>query len=155
MSGKRKQRPTKQQEQRRRKKLAARRSELPRWVGVVAGAQELIRLGRWAEAREKLEEYEHDRPGQPDVLRLLLEVYHDQHDYGPYCKICRRLAEQRPNDPHLQLMLAAGYLNDARLASSLRLFRRVAESWPDDPLVARTCPCGLNAALCTVCRSTV
>jgi tetratricopeptide (TPR) repeat protein len=86
------------------------------------------------EARTVLEEYEAANPGQREVLRLLLDVYHEQRDYGPYCVACRRLLEQEPENRPLHLMLAGGYLSNQAIACALRAFRRFVELWPNDPL---------------------
>lgn len=80
-----------------------------------------------------LEESDRDRPGQPTVLRRLLEIYHAQRDFGPYCRTCRRLLDIEPDNPPLHVMLAEGYLATAQMASALRTFRRFLDRWPDDP----------------------
>ena len=109
-----------------------RRNRRRQWEQVVDRADGLIARSRWSEARQVLEEYECDCPGHPIVLRRLLDVYHAERDYGPYCRTCRRLLDAEPGDPFLHLMLADGYLNDARPASALRAFRRFLDHWPDD-----------------------
>jgi len=127
-------RKEKQQKQR-RKASAARRSRPPRWTDVCDQAAQLMDSGLMEEAREVLEEYDAAHPGQREVMRLLLDVYHEQGDYGPYCQVCRRLMEKEPDNHILQLMLAGGYLNHARPASALQGFRRFIELHPNDPLV--------------------
>ena len=74
-------------------------------------------------------------PDDRDVLRLLLDVYHAERSYAPYCLTCQRLLKQRPNDPHLMAMLAGGYLNDYRPASALLAFRRFVRLWSNHPFV--------------------
>jgi tetratricopeptide (TPR) repeat protein len=117
-----------------RRELASRRARSQAKVDVCDRAAALIKDRRWHEARELLEEYERTHPGQRDVLRLLLDVYHEQKDYGPYCQMCHRLLEREPDNRPLRLMLAASYWADARLASALKVFRGFNEAWPNDPL---------------------
>lgn len=127
-------RKQKQLRQRRKEKLS-RRNVTPRWVEVCDQAAAAMRRHKWQEARELLEEYDRAHPGQGEVLRLLIEVYLEQQDYGPFCKTCRRLAEKEPGLAVLQLMLAGGYCNYGRPASALRAFRSFVETWPDDPMI--------------------
>ncbi|HEY5311066.1 MAG TPA: tetratricopeptide repeat protein, partial [Pirellulales bacterium] len=122
------------QQKRRRREAMIRGTAAPRWIAVCEQAVTLLKCRSWDEAREVLEQYEWEHPGQREVLRLLLDVYHEQGDYVPYCRTCRRLLEKEPDNLNLHLMLAGGYWNDARLASALRAFRRFVELWPDDPL---------------------
>ncbi len=134
MSRNNKSRRKEKQQKRRRRKLTARRTGTPRWLDVCHRATEFVDRRLFHEARNVLEEYEAANPGQREVLRLLLDVYHEQRDYGPFCGACRRLLEQEPENRPLHLMLAGGYLSDARIASALRAFRRFIELWPNDPL---------------------
>jgi tetratricopeptide (TPR) repeat protein len=122
------------EQERRRRKLAARRTGMSRSLDVCHRAAELLDRRLFHEARELLEEYEAANPGHRQVLRLLLGIYQEQRDYGPFCAVCRRLVEKEPEDPLLHLMLAGGYLSDARIASALRAFRRFVELRPNDPL---------------------
>lgn len=130
-----KKRPRKvKQQKQRRQKPAKQRAGAPRWLDVCDRAEALLNGGQPLAARKMLEEYDSHHRGSIEVLRLLLEVYHRQGDYLPYCRVCRRLVELEPANPALHLMLAGGYLNAARPASALWGFRRFLELWPNDPL---------------------
>ena len=94
MSRNNKSRRKDKQQRQQRKKLAF-RQKTPPTIDVCDHASDLIGRGQWHEAREVLEEYERTRPGQGSVLRLLLDVYHQQRDYGPYCRTCRQLLEKK------------------------------------------------------------
>jgi tetratricopeptide (TPR) repeat protein len=123
-----------QQQRIRRQRLAARRSGAPSAHEVCEKAIELLDRRCHDEAREILEEYEATSPGRRDVLQLLLEVYHQQHDFGPYRDICRRLVRMEPGNPMFRLMLAGGFAANAQLASALVAFRHFVDRWPNDPL---------------------
>jgi tetratricopeptide (TPR) repeat protein len=123
-----------EQELRRRRKLAARRAQNPAACDIADHAARLISQREWDQARQILEAYDEDRPGDFKVLRLLLDVYHEQHEYGLYCRVCQRLLKDFPANGPLYLMLASGFLADLRPASALNAFRTFVERWPDDPL---------------------
>lgn len=118
---------------RRRNKLAPRREQAsPR--DVIRRASELLDTGNVSGALEELHAFDRHHPGDPDVLRLLLDAHHEERDYAAYCRTCQRLLEQQPSDRQLHLMLAAGYMSDARGVSALNAFRRFVAKWPNDPL---------------------
>jgi tetratricopeptide (TPR) repeat protein len=101
---------------------------------VINRSDDLIIRGKWAEAREELEACDEASPGHPEVMRLLLEVYHRLRDYGPYCRVGRRLLDKEPHNPELHLMLASGYLATGRAVSALLAFRCFLDRWPNSPL---------------------
>lgn len=118
---------------RRRNKRPAHRNG-PQKEEVIRLASELIDSGDISEAVEELESFDRARPGDRDVLRLLLDAYLEQRDYTSGCRTCQRLIVQQPNDRALHLMLAAAYTGAARAVSALQTFRRFVAQWPEDPL---------------------
>jgi tetratricopeptide (TPR) repeat protein len=119
---------------RHKKRLAARRGNVPDDPRIVEKALQLIERRQWHEARELLEEADESRPGQQQVMLLLMEVCHDTGDFPTYCSIGERLVRQAPENPNYQVALAGGYLAAGRGASALLAFRRYVQRWPDDPL---------------------
>jgi tetratricopeptide (TPR) repeat protein len=133
----------------RHEKRLGRQALGPRAASVVENAEFLIGRGRWDEARNVLEEHDRELPRDPRVLRLLLDVYHEQGDFSAYARGCQRFLELTPSDRGLQLALAGAYLSDARMATALRKFRRFVERWPNDPMsgAARATIAQLETAL--------
>jgi hypothetical protein len=105
------------------------------WFDVVREADRLIGRDEGREAIAILTKFDEAHPGRPEVLRLLLDLYHETHDYGPYCRVCQRLLAKESGNRPLHLMLASGYLAAERPVLALQTFRRYIERWPDDPLI--------------------
>ncbi|HEX5105900.1 MAG TPA: tetratricopeptide repeat protein, partial [Pirellulaceae bacterium] len=125
-----------EKEKRRRKKLEARRAAQPAHRSIAEQASRLIEDGEWGEAREILEAYDRAHAPRSDVLKLLLDVCHEQEDMGGICSAAGRLLKIEPDNPPLHLMFASACMCEARPASALLGFRRYVERWPDDPLAA-------------------
>lgn len=123
-----------QEKQRKQRQRAKRADRAPRWIDVCGLASECMDLGDWSKAREVLEEYDQAHPDQRDILRLLIDVYYEQHEFGRYAETCRRLLEKEPDNLNLHLMFAAGCLSAMRPVSALKAFQHAVEHWPDDPL---------------------
>lgn len=128
------QRQQKEKRREQRKATLASRRNAPLWEKVCSRAAAFIKHREWRDARNVLEEYEREHPGQFEVLRLLLDVYHAQREHALYCVVCRRLVEQRPDDSHLQLMLAGANATCGNPVSATLGFRSFLERWPEDPL---------------------
>ena len=103
-----------------------------RAVDAVTCAAERMNRGQWKEAREILEEYDATRPGRPEVLELLQDVYLRLNDYRAFCRTCRRLLVLNPQDRQRHLELAESYELNRRPFSALNTFRRFLERWPND-----------------------
>lgn len=104
-------------------------------LDVLEEALALFEHGDLLQARSVLEEADQRRPDQSEVLRLLLDVLHEQQDYRTYCTVAGRLLRLEPGNRPLHLALAEAHLLCARVTTALSGFRRFVERWPDDPLV--------------------
>lgn len=107
---------------------------LPKWLDVCEEAAELMAAGNWIDAREVLERYNAEHPGQPQVLRRLLEVYQEQRDYSGVCSVCSRLLDKDPDNRDLLLLLAGGLWANTQIALAAKTFRRFLARWPNDPM---------------------
>ena len=89
---------------------------------------------RAEDARELLEKFDREAPGQREILRVLADVYHELEDYSPYCRVCHQLVEMEPDYSSWQMMLADGYLQTMRPVSAYRAFQEFLNRWPNDPM---------------------
>ena len=104
-----------------------------RWQQIISRAESLIDEGRWDEAGETLERFERANPGRPEVLRLLLDVYHQKREFASYQHVSRLLLKQTPNDPDVYAMMAGACLANAQPVTALEAFRRFIQRWRDHP----------------------
>jgi tetratricopeptide (TPR) repeat protein len=100
-------------------------------IRLLEEAEDLIEDGDLPEARDVLEALARQRPRDPDVLTLLVNVNFDLHDLQGYQTAAERLLRVTPNDAELTLGLAGAYLSNLYPALALRTFRRALERWPD------------------------
>jgi tetratricopeptide (TPR) repeat protein len=129
---------SKKKKQQRSKKKKDRRPGPPAQVALrrLDEVEELIRGGRLADARDRLQAMERLYPGNEDVLILLGQVHHDLQEFGPFQGVAERLHRLAPNRADYLLQLAGAYLLDAHAFLALRAFCRFLERWPDHPRAA-------------------
>jgi predicted Zn-dependent protease len=100
-------------------------------IRLLEEADDLIENGDLLEARDVLEALARQRPRDPEVLSLLVDVNYDLHDMRGYQTAAERLLRVTPNDPELTLALAGAYLGNIYPVLALQTFRRLVERWPD------------------------
>ncbi len=97
-------------------------------------ARELIDDGEAEAALELLEPLAASAKDAPQaVLRMLLDAYHQQRDWYPYCKITTRLVQMQPDDVMVRTMHAGALLAAGRPVEALAAFEAVQSTWPKDP----------------------
>jgi tetratricopeptide (TPR) repeat protein len=100
-------------------------------------AYKLLESGHAVEALPILEELDRTYPNQPEVLRNLVNAYHDLGNLQEYEKATWQLSRLEPRNPELQLALASAYLANQRLALAVNTLRTTVSRWPNHPQTAK------------------
>ena len=89
------------------------------------------------EALEILEALAKRYPNQPDVLGLMVNIYHDLKDDRGYLHAILALHRLTPNRAEVKLGLAGGYLANNRPALAYHTFQEFLRKWPNHEQAAR------------------
>ena len=94
-------------------------------------ASDLLERRHPKEALEILEELAKRHPNQPDVLGLMVNIYHDLKDDRGYLHAILALHRLTPNRAEVKLGLAGGYLANGRPALAYHTFQEFLKKWPN------------------------
>jgi len=89
------------------------------------------------EALEILEALAKRYPNQPDVLGMMVNIYHDLKDNRGYLRTMFALHRLTPNRAEVKLGLAGGYLANNRPALAYHTFQEFLRKWPNHEQAAR------------------
>lgn len=94
-------------------------------------ASDLLERRHPKEALEILEELAKHYPNQPDVLGLMVNIYHDLKDDRGYLHAILALHRLTPNRAEVKLGLAGGYLANGHPALAYHTFQEFLKKWPN------------------------
>ena len=97
----------------------------------VSKAEAMMRRGRWHEAQEVLESLDQQYPDRVEVVKALVNLYHEIGNLPHYQLACSRLSHLKPDDPEITLMLAGSYAANFRPILALRTFQQFLDRWPN------------------------
>jgi len=93
-------------------------------------SHQLMADRRYQEAEDLLKKERKRRPGSPEILEALVDLYQRNDNHAALAQVTPHLVRLQPRDPEAFLIMAQSYLYCGRIAIALETYRSFLAKWP-------------------------